>query len=597
MTLTPPATPTIGSLCSGYGGLDMGVVEATGGQVVWHAEVDPHASIVLEANWPDVPNLGDVIERDWSSVERVDVLTAGFPCQPVSTAGPRLGTADPRWLWPAVRDAIEALAPPVVFLENVANIASIHGGAILDLVTSDLAALRYRYQWVIMGACHVGAAHHRHRWFLRADRLAPGELASSHNHGERKAICGAPRNGTVLPTPLARDGERRRTMTAQGARARRAAGREMGLVEVVALMLPTPKATDTGTPGRRASEGFRPPLSQVLLPAERFGAYLLAVERQETAFRLSAPHPTEPNGDTSPRLSARFVEWLMGLPPEHVTGHVARNQALRICGNGVVPQQAAEAWRLLSERSERMSDTNPPGSPAPEPVEATEDAPHGMETTLGSMSRETLRAASPIVTRMREILTHHDSGTAATVLREVLAAIETAADAASRRRPRNRPAELAELSPAALRQLAALCRVWRADEESAPERTQAIEAAVSALPEPLDTEVVVIDSGGNVVSRGSTYPLAAIEATPEPEPALVDLMAERIGQQLAPDLPAGMRVVHDMSRILRDPFNDPAPYDPDAWFDSVPRQPVAAADPFSDPAPYTEPAPLDDIPF
>lgn len=73
--------PLIGSLCSGYGGLDLGVQSALGGTLAWHAEVNPDAARILARHWPSVPNLGDITTVDWSAVPRVCVLTAGFPCQ------------------------------------------------------------------------------------------------------------------------------------------------------------------------------------------------------------------------------------------------------------------------------------------------------------------------------------------------------------------------------------------------------------------------------------------------------------------------------------------------------------------------------------
>jgi DNA (cytosine-5)-methyltransferase 1 len=80
----PGSEPRIGSLCTGYGGLDLAVELVLGGALVWYAETDPHAPTVLAARWPDVANLGDLRTVDWSTVEPVDVLTAGFPCQDYS---------------------------------------------------------------------------------------------------------------------------------------------------------------------------------------------------------------------------------------------------------------------------------------------------------------------------------------------------------------------------------------------------------------------------------------------------------------------------------------------------------------------------------
>nr|WP_218161845.1 DNA cytosine methyltransferase [Streptomyces monashensis] len=81
MQTTIARPPLIGSLCSGYGGLDLGVQCALGGTLAWHAEVNADASRILARHWPGVPNLGDITTVDWSTVPRVCVLTAGFPCQ------------------------------------------------------------------------------------------------------------------------------------------------------------------------------------------------------------------------------------------------------------------------------------------------------------------------------------------------------------------------------------------------------------------------------------------------------------------------------------------------------------------------------------
>ena len=82
----------IGNLFSGYGGFDLAVMGAVGGSVAWHVEFDKHPSKVLDQHWPGVPNHGDVTAVDWATVEPVDILTGGFPCQGLVYGGEAPGT-------------------------------------------------------------------------------------------------------------------------------------------------------------------------------------------------------------------------------------------------------------------------------------------------------------------------------------------------------------------------------------------------------------------------------------------------------------------------------------------------------------------------
>jgi DNA (cytosine-5)-methyltransferase 1 len=83
-----------------------------------------------------------------------------------------------------------------------------------------------------------------------------------------------------------------------------------------------------------------------------WGKYAAAVHRWERTLSRPAPSPTIPGSDGRARLSPAFVEWMMGLPEGHVTGHGLSNaQALKMLGNGVVPQQAALALRMLGVAS------------------------------------------------------------------------------------------------------------------------------------------------------------------------------------------------------------------------------------------------------
>ncbi|WP_416901308.1 DNA cytosine methyltransferase [Micromonospora echinospora] len=165
MSVAHTTGPRIGSLCSGYGGLDLAVELVLGGHLAWYAETDRHATTVLAHHWPDVRNLGDIRAVDWTQVEPVDILTAGFPCQDISNAGKRAGiTGEHSGLWTHVARAVRDLRPPLVFVENVA--ALLRRG--FDVVHADLAALGYDTSWLCLRASDIGAAHRRDRLFLLA---------------------------------------------------------------------------------------------------------------------------------------------------------------------------------------------------------------------------------------------------------------------------------------------------------------------------------------------------------------------------------------------------------------------------------------------
>ena len=160
---------TVGSLFSGIGGLDLGL-ERAGMHVKWQSEIDPYACKVLAKHWPNIPNHGDIKQIDWRTVEPVDVICGGYPCQPFSTAGKRRGTDDPRHLWPWVRDAISALRPKYAILENVRGHLSLGGTTVIG----ELAEIGYDAEWRVVSAAGVGAPHRR-------DRIIIVAYPNSHN--------------------------------------------------------------------------------------------------------------------------------------------------------------------------------------------------------------------------------------------------------------------------------------------------------------------------------------------------------------------------------------------------------------------------------
>ena len=153
----------IGSLCTGYGGLDMAVEAYFGAYTVWCAEYDKYASELIEENFGYL-NHGDISKIDWSAVEPIDILTAGYPCQPFSQAGQRKGTNDSRHIWPHIKEAIRVLRPKFVILENVRGHLSLG----FDRVLGDLTELGYDARWKLIRASEVGAPHQRARLFVIA---------------------------------------------------------------------------------------------------------------------------------------------------------------------------------------------------------------------------------------------------------------------------------------------------------------------------------------------------------------------------------------------------------------------------------------------
>lgn len=83
----------IGSLFSGYGGLDLAVEHTLNAETVWFSENNKHVARVFAHHWPDAPNLGDITTINWNDAPAIDVLCGGFPCQDVSTVGKRAGLA------------------------------------------------------------------------------------------------------------------------------------------------------------------------------------------------------------------------------------------------------------------------------------------------------------------------------------------------------------------------------------------------------------------------------------------------------------------------------------------------------------------------
>lgn len=344
----------VGSLFSGYGGLDLAVEQVFDARTVWFSEINEPVARVFSHHWPDAPNLGDITTIDWNSVEPVDVLCGGFPCQDVSTVGKRAGLAPGTrsGLWAHMATAVEALQPEWVVIENVRGLLSAPairvssegehderrnfadatpaGATIcgvepdpwglgdqparplraLGAVLGDLADLRYDARWIGLPASLVGAPHPRFRIFILARRAIPNAAGLRLRTGRRDAGSSEGKTWHDRAEP---PGDRPRDPS---------------------------RSSHTGG-DVRADRGF----------LRRWGRYTEAISRWERITGRLAPAPAVLNDRVGPRPAPTFVEWLMGLDDGWVTDSglgLTDAQQLSALGNGVAPLQAVAALRLLT---------------------------------------------------------------------------------------------------------------------------------------------------------------------------------------------------------------------------------------------------------
>lgn len=159
-----------GSLFSGIGGFDL-AAEWMGWHNEFHCEWMPFPRKILNHYWPNSKSYEDITKTDFS-IHRgtIDILTGGFPCQPYSSAGKRLGKEDERHLWPHMLRVISEVKPTYVVGENVRGLTNWSGGLVFEEVCVDLESQGYEVQPILLPACAVGAPHRRDRiWFVASN--------------------------------------------------------------------------------------------------------------------------------------------------------------------------------------------------------------------------------------------------------------------------------------------------------------------------------------------------------------------------------------------------------------------------------------------
>lgn len=213
---------THASLCTGIGACELAATWM-GWENLFSCEIDEFCNKVLKHHYPKATHYENIFDQDFREWRgRVDVLTAGFPCQVYSLAGKRLGDKDDRYLWPQVLRVIEEIGPTWFVGENVAGILSmvltgeeVKVGSYTDIcgesytmhetrqvyaveqIKRDLASIGYSVKPVVIPACAVGAPHRRDRvWFLaRRDDVADTDGAGLQETGTQQRATGVARDG------------------------------------------------------------------------------------------------------------------------------------------------------------------------------------------------------------------------------------------------------------------------------------------------------------------------------------------------------------------------------------------------------------------
>jgi len=299
---------TVLSLCTGYGGLEQGIRQCNVDlQTLCYVEIEGFAIANLvnkmETGKMDVApiwtNLKTIRTRPFRG--RVEILTGGYPCQPFSTAGNRKGTKDPRHLWPYILRIVRDVRPKRVFFENVDGHISVG----LEQVLRDLERAGYKTAWGIFSAAEAGAPHQRKRVYIMGNSKHNGLPATTIGRGAEKT-SNDDAEGTYPPSKSEGTSQLSSSADLSGKRADTQSKRVQGL---------------------RSGRKQEPQ----------------AHERQILSMRDSkgcghAGWEAEPD-------VGRVVD-----------GCADRVDRIRLLGNGVVPQTAAIAWRVLEE--ELLQDDN-----------------------------------------------------------------------------------------------------------------------------------------------------------------------------------------------------------------------------------------------
>ena len=354
--------PTVLSLCSGYGGLERGLdLAGVEHRVLAYVEIEAYAIALMAKKMANgvIPPAPIYTNLKTLPVEpfrgRVDILTAGYPCQPFSAAGKRAGKEDPRHLWPYIVDIIRAVRPVRCFFENVEGHISLG----LREVISDLEGLGYSTAWGIFSAAEVSVCeqypkgvHQRKRVFIMADSNGARQQSSKRSIQEPKFR----NNFGGSSKKLADSNDGQCELAEQEIQARgNAAGNGSADLGNAASIRCNGWATFTKREGSaNIQEQSKSNLRGEFERSDQILAHTNSPRSEIGISGSERPNQKGNAGITDDRCGEQGG-WQIGMhwPSEPRLGRVVdgcadRVDRIRLLGNGVVPATAAKAWRVLN---------------------------------------------------------------------------------------------------------------------------------------------------------------------------------------------------------------------------------------------------------
>jgi len=177
-----------GSLFSGIGGFDL-AADWMGWENIFHCEIAEFPRKILNHYWPNADCHEDIKKTDFTKYRgTVDIISGGFPCQPYSAAGKRLGKEDDRHLWPEMLRVIREVKPQWVVGENVRGLLNWNGGMVFHEVCADLENIGYEVQAFIIPASGINAPHQRERLWIVAHSINGGYSARREQDAEEDRL-------------------------------------------------------------------------------------------------------------------------------------------------------------------------------------------------------------------------------------------------------------------------------------------------------------------------------------------------------------------------------------------------------------------------